>query len=660
MLPFDLPGIRVDRSGPVVTIVSPVSRHHAELLPTIQITYTDASGFDPTDMAMVDMPVEITLTRLPFNESVAVDVSRIRITPATVGEVLTQSGHIVYTHDDDLVGGAYRIGATVTDILGNVGTAVPIEFRVDSVKPTVSIVSPLIGVIVDPRQPLIISTALTGNGEITVTEFQINGVDVKGTLENNWLTYTMEPPLIDAADSILQRGSDNTVSVKIVDSEDRTAEGAISFAVSLDSTAPVISGPTPGGDVTRDMGQITAMVTDNESDITRIQLAVNDNPLQDLSFTPGLVVEVSDQTGFSFADAPLGTHSVTVVAESTGGTSSLTWTFNIVATEPTVVIASPLVGQIVDPRQPLIIDTALTGAGEITVTEFQINGVDVKGTLADNWLTYTMEPPLIGEADSILQRGSDNTVSVKIIDSEGRTAEGSASFAVSLDDTPPAISAPTPEGDVTRDMGQITAMITDNESDITRIQLAVNDNPLQDLSFTPGLVVEVSDQTGFSFADAPLGTHSVTVVAESTGGTSSLTWTFNIVATEPTVVIASPLVGQIVDPRQPLIIDTALTGAGEITVTEFQINGVDVKGTLADNWLTYTMEPPLIGEADSILQRGSDNTVSVKIIDSEGRTAEGSASFAVSLDDTPPAISAPTPEGDVTRDMGQITADGYR
>ena len=245
------------------------------------------------------------------------------------------------------------------------------------------------------------------------------------------------------------------------------------------------------------------MVTDNESDITRIQLAVNDNPLQDLSFTPGLVVEVSDQTGFSFADAPLGTHSVTVVAESTGGTSSLTWTFNIVATEPTVVIASPLVGQIVDPRQPLIIDTALTGAGEITVTEFQINGVDVEGTLADNWLTYTMEPPLIGEADSILRRGSDNTVSVKIIDSEGRTAEGSASFAVSLDDTPPAISAPTPEGDVTRDMGQITAMVTDNESDITRIQLAVNDNPLQDLSFTPGLVVEVSDQTGFRLCGCP-------------------------------------------------------------------------------------------------------------------------------------------------------------
>ena len=238
----------MDRSGlRSLTIVSPVSRHHADILPTIQITYTDATGFDPNDMAMEPMPVVIALTRLPGGETINVDVSRIRITSATVGEVLTQSGNIVYTHDDDLAGGAYRIEVMVTDVLGNVGSAAPIEFRVDSVKPTVSIVSPLIGVIVDPKQPLIISAALTGNGDITVTEFQINGMDVEATLENNWLTYTMQPPLIGAADSVLQRGSDNTISVKIVDSEDRTAEGAISFADSLDSTPPVISGTDSGG-----------------------------------------------------------------------------------------------------------------------------------------------------------------------------------------------------------------------------------------------------------------------------------------------------------------------------------------------------------------------------------------------------------------------------
>ena len=97
---------------------------------------------------------------------------------------------------------------------------------------------------------------------------------------------------------------------------------------------------------------------------------------------------------------------MTLVAESTGGSSALTWTFTIVAPEPTVTIVSPLVGEVVDPGQPLIVSADLTGAGEITVTEFQINGMDMEGTLADNSLSYTMQPPLVNAADSILQRGS--------------------------------------------------------------------------------------------------------------------------------------------------------------------------------------------------------------------------------------------------------------
>ena len=558
---FGLPVIRVDRSAPVVEIVSPVSRHQIDMLPAIQITYTDASGFDPNDMAMNTMPVEITLTRLPGGEAINVDVSRIRITAATAGEILSQSGNIVYTHDYDLAGGAYRIEATVTDILGNVGTAAPVEFTVESVRPTVSIVSPLIGVIVDPKQPLIISAALTGNGEITVTEFQINGTDMEGTLENNWLTYTMQPPLIGAADSILQRGSDNTISVKIVDSEDRTAEGAISFAVSLDSTPPVISGPSPESEVTRELGRIAAQVSDNESNITRIQLAIDDNPLQDISFSPAMTVEVEDQTGFSFADAPLGTHSVTLVAESTGGSSALTWTFTIVAPEPTVTIVSPLVGEVVDPGQPLIVSADLTGAGEITVTEFQINGMDMEGTLADNSLSYTMQPPLVNAADSILQRGSDNTISVKIVDSENRTAESTINFAV--------------------------AIVT------------------------------------------------------------------------PTVTIVSPLVGEVVDPGQPLIVSAELTGAGELTVTEFQINGTDMEGTFEGNWLSYTMQPPLIDAADSILQRGSDNTISVKMVDAEGNTAESTTNFAVTIAKPTVTIITPAPGQVIDADQPLIISAAF-
>ena len=241
---FGLPSIGVDRTGPAVEIVSPLSRSQLTTLPTIQVSYTDATGFDPeTD----PMPAVITLTRLADNEAIDVNESLVRMTAVADGEVLTRSGDIVYTHDDPLVGGAYRVEVTVTDVLGNEATAEPVEFTVEGVQPTVTIASPLAGQIIDPRQPLIITAALTGNGEITVTEFQVNGTDVEGTLEDNWLTHTMQPPLVGEAGSMLQRGSDNTISVKIVDAEGRTAAGSSTFAVSLDSTAPVISGPSAEG-----------------------------------------------------------------------------------------------------------------------------------------------------------------------------------------------------------------------------------------------------------------------------------------------------------------------------------------------------------------------------------------------------------------------------
>ena len=229
-VPFGLPSIGADRTGPAVEIVSPLSRHQVATLPTIQVNYTDVSGFDPNETD--PMPAVISLTRLVDNETIDVNESLIRMMAAADGEVLTRSGDIVYTHDDPLIGGAYRVGVTVTDVLGNETTAEPVEFTVEGVQPTVSIVTPTGGQVVDPTQPLIITAALTGNGEITVTEFQLNGTDTEVTVENNWLTHTVQPPL----DNVFERGAGNTVTIKIVDSEGRTAEATSNFVVALDKT----------------------------------------------------------------------------------------------------------------------------------------------------------------------------------------------------------------------------------------------------------------------------------------------------------------------------------------------------------------------------------------------------------------------------------------
>ena len=648
---FKLPSIHVDRSGPVIEIVSPVSRHQVTGLPTIQLAYTDAAGFDPNDMAMLEaMPVKIALTRLATGETITINLSMIHITTAAESEVLIQTGNIVYTHDEPLVGGAYRIEASVTDVLGNITTAEPVEFTVEGVNPTVSIASPTIGQIVDPRQPLIVSTALTGNGEVEVTEFQINGTDVEGTLEDNWLTYTMEPPLVGAEDSMLQRGSGNTISVKIIDGEGRTAEGAVNFAVSLDSTAPVISGPAPQGEITDMMGQITAQVTDDESEVTSIMFAIDDAELQEFSFTPGMVVEVA--TAFDFTDAPLGPHSVTIVAESTGGTSSLTWAFTIVDPDtmpPTVVTYSPT--GIVWTDMPMVTATVSDESG-INMDSLMLVVMDVPGDHSVGEGSSSTSTTVMFMPSEPVAPGT-YTARITVEDNSDNVTEAEWQFTVKLDNTPPVISGPTPQGEIIEMSGQITAQVTDDESEVTSIQFAIDDAELQEFSFTPGMVVEVA--TDFDFTDAPLGPHSVTVVAESAGGASTLTWTFAIVdpdTTPPTVVTYSPT--GIVWTDMPMVTATVSDESG-INMDSLALVVVDVPGdhsvgegsSSTSTTVTFTPSEPVAP---------GTYTAKITVEDNSDNVTEAEWQFTVKLDNTPPVISGPTPQGEITEMSGQITA----
>ena len=663
--PFGLPSIGVDRSGPVVEIVSPVSRHQVTGLPTIQLVYADATGFNPNDMMMESMsmdmeampaedteaapaedmeavatedveampaedteamstedmeavpmdmeampmkigynPVVITLTRLATGEMIPINRSLIHITSAASGELLTQNGNIVYTHDADLAGGAYRIEASMTDVLGNVGTAQPVEFTVQGVKPTVSIASPLVGQVVDPRQPLIVSAALTGNGEITVTEFQINGTDIEGTLADNWLNYTIQPPLVGEDDSILQRGSENTISVKIVDSEGLTAEGAISFAVSLDSTPPVISGPSPQGEITRKIGRVTARVSDNESNITRIQFALDDNPLQDISFSSGMVVEVGKgtevqgQTNFNFFDAPLGTHSVTIVAESTGGSTTLTWTFTIVApdtTPPKVVTYSPL--GIIRTDRPVLAATVSDESGfkrdGITLILAGVPGNQGSGRRSSPTSTTVTFTP------SISVTPGPYTARLTVVDRYNNRTEAEWQFTVELDETPPSITATSPHGIIRSDKPIISVSASDDMSGVDTIEIGVKDNRGAAVN---GISQIRSDKTAATFTPTTSlkdGTHTVSVtVTDMSGNKAAGQWQFTVEldTIAPSILITRPS-QEHTENRRPII---------SATYTD-NMSGVDVSSVklMLDG---TTVEPDEVSETQVIFTPKYDLT----------------------------------------------------
>ena len=611
---FGLPAIRVDRTAPVVEIVSPVERHQVTTLPTIHATFTDATGFDVTDTD--PRHVVITLSRLADEAEIDVTETLIRLTPAAPGEILTRSGDIVYTHDDPVVGGAYSIAVSVTDVLGNETVAEPVEFTVEGVQPTVSIVSPIAGRIVDPRQPLIISVALTGNGDITLTEFQINGNDMEGTLENNWLTYTMQPPLVDGDDSVIQRGSDNTISVKIVDSEGRTAEGSSSFAVSLDDTPPAISGPSPTGDITRKIGRVTATVTDNESNITRIQYALDGEPLKDISFSPARVVEVGGgkevkgQTSFNLFDAPLGTHTVTIVAESTGGSTTLNWEFTIVSPDskpPEVVTYSPL--GIIRTDRPILAATVSDESGfkrdGITLILAGVPGNQGSGRRSSPTSTTVTFTP------SISVTPGPYTARLTVIDRYNNRTEAEWQFTVELDETPPSITTTSPHGVIHVDTPVISVSASDDMSGVGDIEISVKDGGNRSVN---GATTVRSDKTAATFTPTrPLkdGTHTVDVkVTDMRGNVAASKWQFTVELDQipPSVLITRPS-QEHTENRRPII---------SATYTD-NMSGVDVDSvTLSLDGAT--VEPDELSETQVVFTPTYDlpfgaHTVKLEVAD---------------------------------------------
>jgi hypothetical protein len=521
-VPFGLPSIRVDRTGPAVEIVSPLSRHQVTTLPTIQVSYTDASGFDPNETN--PMPAVISLTRLADSKAIDINTSLIRITAAAAGEILSQSGDIVYAHDDPVVGGAYRIEVSVMDVLGNESTAEPVEFTVEGVQPTVSIVTPIGGQVVDPTQPLIITAALTGNGEITVTEFQLNGTDTEVTVENNWLTHTVQPPL----DNVFERGAGNTVTIKIVDSEGRTAEATSNFVVALDKTPPVVATYSPQGIIRSDRPVAAATVTDESGikmdTLTIIIAGVPGNQGSGRRSSPTSTT-VTFTPSISVTPGPY-TARITVIDRYKNRTEA-EWQFTVELDEtpPAITTSSP--HGIIRSDKPIVSVSASDDRSGVDSIEISVkddgNNLPVNGTTSvrsdKTAATFTPTMPL---------HEGTYTVDVKVMDVAGNRAASKWQFTVELDTIPPTVLITRPSQEHTENRRPIiSATYTDNLSgiDVDSVKLSLDGTTIE-----PDEVSETQVIFTPKF-DLTFDIHTVTLEVSDTAptpNTATQEWSFYV------------------------------------------------------------------------------------------------------------------------------------
>ena len=496
---FGLPSIRVDRTAPVIEIVSPLEGHQVSTLPTIQIAHTDDTGFDPEKTN--PMPVEITLTRLASDKTVDTNPSMIRMT-AAAGEVLSQAGNIVYTHNDPLAGGAYRVDATVTDALGNTATAEPVEFTSEGVQPSVAIITPSAGQVVDPDQAFIISAAFTGIGEITVDQLLINGGTYKPqSVKGNLLTHTIQPPF----GVLFKRGSGNRISIKIVDEEGNTAEATTNFAIAKDTIPPVVATYSPLGIIRTDRPIAAATVTDasgiKTSSLTIIIAGVPGNQgtgrrssptSTTVTFTPSIAVTP-------------GPYTARVTVEDVhGNRTEAEWQFTVEldVTPPSITTSSP--HGVIRSDKPIISVSASDDMSGVDTIEIGVKGegnqtVEGVTSVRSDKTSATFTPA------ASLTSGT-YTVDVKLADMRGNKASGQWQFTVELDTIPPAITITRPMQEHTENRRPIiSASYTDNLSGVDAESITLS---LDGAAIEPDAVSETQVMFTPTF-DLTFGQHTV-------------------------------------------------------------------------------------------------------------------------------------------------------
>ena len=299
---FVLAPLFVDNAAPELAVASPIANDEVSALPSIHAVYNDGAG------AGIELStVSMSMVRLTPPDMSAVEID--------ASQVMTDLTDLVHTRRDMLPAGVYRVSVTVSDIVDNVSN-MSVDFTVVTTLPSVSILSPMPGQILDVSSPYI-SAVYTGIGA-SITSFTLDGADIAdATMSDNRLEYTPDA-LADG---------DHTAAIAITDAEGNTMSDSVKFTVrTADTTPPLITEASPQGIVKSASATLSVAASDEESGIGSVSYAIDDGAAVD-----GMTRAVSNM-------AP-GTHTVAaVVTNGAGLQSTFNWTFTVeLDTTPPVI-----------------------------------------------------------------------------------------------------------------------------------------------------------------------------------------------------------------------------------------------------------------------------------------------------------------------------------
>ena len=370
----------IDSVSPNVSILNPKNAIFNNVIQLIEILATDENGIDTIWYNWEGVNVTYTTpTYITFNE------------------------------------GLNTIQAWANDSVGNIGSAY-ISFYIDSVKPLVSILSPINSIYADPTQLV----------EITATDE--NGIDA---IWYNWegvnVTYTT-PTYITFNEGL------NTIQAWANDSMGNI--GSSSVTLTIDLTVPSISILNPIDSIYADPTQLVDITATDENGIDTIWYnweGVN------VTYTTPIYIAFNE-----------GVNSIITWAnDSMGNIGSTSVMFTIDLTIPSLSILNPIDTIYAYPTQ--IVEIAATDESGIDAIWYNWEGVNV---------TYTT-PTYI-----IFNEGL-NTIHAWANDSVGNLASTSVSFTV--DSIPPSVSIPNPTNAIYNNAMQLVEILATEENGIDAI-----------------------------------------------------------------------------------------------------------------------------------------------------------------------------------------------
>jgi arylsulfatase A-like enzyme len=444
--------------------------------------------------------------------------------------------------------GSHAIHAVATDNDGVTATSPNISVVLQQA-PTVAITSPANGAVFSSQGTITVDAiASDADGVVTELDFYVDGapVGMGVDLGNSTFRFVWSGAAPGSHTIVAIATDDDALSTSSAPIS-ITVQGAPTVAITSPSAGAVFTSPTTIN--------LTASATESGGTIASVQF-----------YADGVLVGTGSASGstytYAWGSAPAGTLSIIAVATDSSGVTAASAAVSItVVAPPTVAITSPSAGAVfTSPTTINLAASATDSDGTIASVEFYADGVLVGiGSASGSTYTYAW-----GSAPA----GTLSIVAVAT-DSSGLTSASAAVGITVL--APPTVAITSPSaGAVFTSPATInlTASATDSDGTIANVQF-----------FADGVLVGTGSASGstytYGWGSAPAGTLSIIAVATDSSGltTASAAVSITVIA-PPTVAIASPAAGAVLNAPSSINIDVTATDVdGAITNVDVRAGG---------------------------------------------------------------------------------------